>query len=49
MDLRIGYDKEVESNNPIVVLITVEGDKLSKAEAKRVVEARAEGIPGLLI
>jgi len=34
MDLRIGYDKEVESNNLIVVLVTVEGDKLSKAESK---------------
>jgi hypothetical protein len=40
--LRIGYDKNVAQNNPVVALITVEKDQVPLAEAQRVVDAIAE-------
>ena len=40
--VRMGYDKDVERNNPVIALVTVEEDQLSKVEAKRVVDAIAE-------
>jgi hypothetical protein len=39
--LRIGYD-EVEQNNPVVILVTVEKDQVPRAEAQRVVDALSE-------
>jgi hypothetical protein len=39
--LRIGYD-EVEQNNPVVILVTVEKFQVPRAEAQRVVDALSE-------
>lgn len=40
--LRIGYEKGVAQNNPVVTLITVDKDEVPLAEAQRVVDAIAE-------
>lgn len=40
--LRLGYDKEVPKNNPVVVLITVEEDQVSRPEAQRIVDTLFE-------
>ena len=40
--LRIGYEKGVAQNNPVVTLITVDKDQVPLAEAQRVVDAIAE-------
>jgi hypothetical protein len=36
--LRLGYDEEVEKNNPVVAFITVDKDRLSHVEAQRIVD-----------
>jgi hypothetical protein len=36
--VRIGYDEENESNNPVVIFITVEKNNLPSTEAQRVVD-----------
>jgi hypothetical protein len=40
--LRIGYDDNVEQNNPVVVLVTVEEGQVPRAEAQRIVDALAQ-------
>jgi hypothetical protein len=40
--LRIGYDRNVAQNNPVVVVITVEKDQVPPAEAQRIVNDIAE-------
>jgi hypothetical protein len=40
--LRIGYDDNVEQNNPVVILVTVEQDHVPRAEGQRIVDALAE-------
>lgn len=37
--LRLGYDYDVEENNPVVVWITVARDRVSPTEAQRIVDA----------
>lgn len=40
--VRIGYDKASEQNNPPVVLVTVQEDKVARAEGQRIVNALSE-------
>jgi len=37
--VRIGYDKDVQQNNPVVILITVEEGQVSRTEGQKVVDA----------
>jgi hypothetical protein len=40
--VRLGYDNEVETNNPVVALITVEENRVSSTEGQRIVDAVTE-------
>lgn len=40
--VRLGYDHEVEMNNPVVVWVTVEENQVTLVEAQRIVDAMAQ-------